>query len=146
MSETNPSNGEPSVKRRKVRKGTRNCWECRRRKVRCIFASPEKINCDNCMRRGTTCISQDQHDTGTQLTSTSRNHVEARLGRVEEFVERFVHTTTTAAPSASSSTEDLSESETSSEPRNSGEDSTPVSLQVRLTTVKIRSNTAEAWP
>ena len=49
------------AKRRKVRKGTRSCWECKRRKMRCIFeslAGPDS-NCQGCRRRGSTCISQD---------------------------------------------------------------------------------------
>ncbi|KAF1956827.1 hypothetical protein CC80DRAFT_412943 [Byssothecium circinans] len=46
-------------KRRKVRKGTQSCWECRRRKVRCIFTVPTNPICNNCTRRGTPCISQE---------------------------------------------------------------------------------------
>ncbi|KAF2496440.1 hypothetical protein BU16DRAFT_437020, partial [Lophium mytilinum] len=45
------------VKRRKVRKGTRSCWECKRRKMRCIFDT-EAI-CKGCRRRGSKCISQE---------------------------------------------------------------------------------------
>lgn len=49
---------EPAAKRRKVRKGTRSCWECRRRKVKCIFASPEDAVCIMCDRRNAQCVSQ----------------------------------------------------------------------------------------
>ena len=49
---------EPTLKRRKIRKGTQSCWECKRRKVRC---SGEQI-CQNCQRRGTPCIGQDLPD------------------------------------------------------------------------------------
>ncbi|KAL4947221.1 hypothetical protein BDW69DRAFT_199826 [Aspergillus filifer] len=52
----------PPEKRRKVRKGTKNCWECKRRKVRCIFASAEHEICNNCSRRGTSCVSQELPD------------------------------------------------------------------------------------
>ncbi|KAL5336876.1 hypothetical protein BJX70DRAFT_371373 [Aspergillus crustosus] len=45
-------------KRTKVRKGTHSCRECRRRKVKCIFASPSDSICIICRRRGTQCISQ----------------------------------------------------------------------------------------
>ncbi|CAD0106611.1 unnamed protein product, partial [Aureobasidium uvarum] len=54
-----------SPKRRKIRKGTQSCWECKRRKVRCI--STENI-CQNCRRRGTACISQDLPDVFTIST------------------------------------------------------------------------------
>ena len=60
---------EPSVKRRKVRAGTHSCWECKRRKVRCIFASPDDVVCVTCRRRASKCISQEvaDPDNGLQL-------------------------------------------------------------------------------
>ncbi|KAL5047698.1 hypothetical protein BDW71DRAFT_34047 [Aspergillus fruticulosus] len=76
-------------KRRKVRKGTQSCWECKRRKVRCIFASAEHAVCNNCRRRGTACVSQELPD--ILGTSSGQSQVEARLGRVEEVVERLVN-------------------------------------------------------
>lgn len=42
----------------KVRKGTHSCWECRRRKVKCVFASPTDGKCITCHRRDSTCTSQ----------------------------------------------------------------------------------------
>ncbi|KAL4929710.1 uncharacterized protein BDV17DRAFT_297928 [Aspergillus undulatus] len=57
---------ESSTKRRKIRKGTASCWECRRRKVRCsLVDSPESV-CRACQRRGTKCITQDLPDEGDQ--------------------------------------------------------------------------------
>lgn len=47
------------TKRRKLRKGTHSCWECKRRKTRCIFAPLDKITCNGCRRRGLQCISQE---------------------------------------------------------------------------------------
>ncbi|KAL3437119.1 hypothetical protein BDV09DRAFT_183794 [Aspergillus tetrazonus] len=76
-------------KRRKVRKGTQSCWECKRRKVRCIFASAGHAICNNCRRRGTACVSQELPD--TIGTSSGQSQVEARLSRVEELVERLVN-------------------------------------------------------
>lgn len=57
-------------KRRKVRKGTQSCWECKRRKVRCVFETTETI-CQNCRRRSTACISQDLPDALTLVTPSS---------------------------------------------------------------------------
>ncbi|KAL4753226.1 hypothetical protein BDW72DRAFT_169583 [Aspergillus terricola var. indicus] len=52
----------PTKKRRKIRKGTTSCWECKRRKVRCsLVASPDGV-CKACQRRGTKCLTQDYPD------------------------------------------------------------------------------------
>uniref|UniRef100_A0A8H7KEV8 Zn(2)-C6 fungal-type domain-containing protein n=1 Tax=Bionectria ochroleuca TaxID=29856 RepID=A0A8H7KEV8_BIOOC len=59
---------ENSSKRRKVRKGTRSCWECRRRKVKCTFESPQDVICITCHRRGAKCASQRDFD-DTNLSS-----------------------------------------------------------------------------
>lgn len=81
----------PESKRRKVRKGTQSCWECKRRKVRCIFSriSPADAVCDNCTRRGTACVGQEQPDEPTFVSNS--NHLESRLGRVEVLLERLAN-------------------------------------------------------
>jgi len=48
--------------RKKIRKGVHSCQECRRRKVRCVFASPGDIVCITCTRRGSRCQSQANSD------------------------------------------------------------------------------------
>lgn len=47
------------TRRRKLRKGTHSCWECKRRKMRCIFTPPDVATCSGCRRRGSQCVSQD---------------------------------------------------------------------------------------
>lgn len=49
------------MKQRKVRKGTRSCWECKRRKVRCSFSAVNDNStvCVACRRRRTPCVSQE---------------------------------------------------------------------------------------
>lgn len=56
-----PSNSARSeAMRRKLRKGTHSCWECKRRKIRCIFDQlTDATTCNGCRRRGATCISQE---------------------------------------------------------------------------------------
>ncbi|MCJ1389211.1 hypothetical protein MMC18_002067 [Xylographa bjoerkii] len=81
-------------KRRKVRQGTQSCWECRRRKVRCIFTATTDAICDNCRRRGMVCISQEHPD--EPMLSIGSNQVEERLGRVEEFIEHLVNSAVTS--------------------------------------------------
>ena len=44
--------------RTKLRKGTRSCTECRRRKVRCIFEPGSRI-CQRCVSRHTECTEQE---------------------------------------------------------------------------------------
>ena len=81
----------PERPRKRLRKGTRSCWECKRRKVRCILAGPANARCEGCRRRGTACISQDLPDTpGQPDHHSSLIDVEDRLGRVEALVEHLV--------------------------------------------------------
>lgn len=76
--------------RRKVRKGTHNCWECKRRKVRCIFTAEHAV-CNNCRRRGTACISQELPDSYTPDSYTPSNQVETRLERVEGLLAQLAN-------------------------------------------------------
>ncbi|KAH8703548.1 hypothetical protein BGW36DRAFT_288291 [Talaromyces proteolyticus] len=73
-------------RRRKVRKGTQSCWECKRKKIKCIFTAPTDSLCHGCKRRGTPCISQEfPEDPGS-----TRRQLGDRLGRVEELVGRLI--------------------------------------------------------
>jgi hypothetical protein len=45
------------AQRRRMRKGTRSCVECRTRKTRCIFIAGSRI-CNGCKTHGKTCIEQ----------------------------------------------------------------------------------------
>lgn len=81
---------EPHAKRRKVRKGTQSCWECKHRKVRCIFASAEHLICNNCRRRGTACLGQEIPETSAVPLPSRNYEVESRLGRVEELLGQLV--------------------------------------------------------
>ncbi|AEO63011.1 uncharacterized protein THITE_2040701, partial [Thermothielavioides terrestris NRRL 8126] len=65
--------------RKKVRKGTRSCWECKRRKIRCSFAAPADVICLGCKSRGTACVSQEFPY--VPALASSKSGVEDRLGR-----------------------------------------------------------------
>ncbi|KAI1434293.1 hypothetical protein GGR50DRAFT_413260 [Xylaria sp. CBS 124048] len=82
-----PAEDGSKSKRRKVRKGTRSCWECRRRKIRCLYPSQDASVCANCTSRGTNCVSQEFPDEQTPATD---QRVTQRLGRVEEMLERLI--------------------------------------------------------
>ncbi|KAL5354232.1 hypothetical protein ACLOAV_000319 [Pseudogymnoascus australis] len=75
---------DTEAKRRRVRKGTHSCWTCKRRKVRCTFASSTDATCIICRRRGTKCISQDLPE------GTSQNEDSAgRIVRVEALLNQL---------------------------------------------------------
>ncbi|KXJ89246.1 hypothetical protein Micbo1qcDRAFT_197062 [Microdochium bolleyi] len=78
---------DPEAKRRKVRKGTRSCWECRRRKIRCTFRAGDGTICDGCRARSTSCVSQQYDEAGSSDSPDSP--LAQRLSRVEDLLERL---------------------------------------------------------
>ncbi|KAL6818035.1 hypothetical protein GGI42DRAFT_309221 [Trichoderma sp. SZMC 28013] len=62
----------PTPKRRKIRKGTQSCWECKRRKIRCTFAAPTETVCDGCRSRRVKCISQEYYDDAPLISSPDK--------------------------------------------------------------------------
>ncbi|VUC37188.1 unnamed protein product [Clonostachys rosea] len=70
-----PTEVEPPLKRRKIRKGTTSCWECKKRKVRCQFTSPTSEVCIACTRRLTPCLSQEYDVVGKRLTGMDSNEI-----------------------------------------------------------------------
>ncbi|KAL6921065.1 hypothetical protein FSST1_005091 [Fusarium sambucinum] len=77
----------PAPKRRKLRKGTQSCWECKRRKAKCIYSDHLGV-CDSCKKRGTDCVSQDVQEAPPPLGSNK--HVVDRLGEVEALVQHLL--------------------------------------------------------
>jgi hypothetical protein len=73
-----------SAKRRKIRKGTFSCWECKNRKIRCKLEPRSKIECQFCQRRGLACISQEFPDPaesgfgGLEATDLQQDGLEQR--------------------------------------------------------------------
>ncbi|KAI1180137.1 hypothetical protein F4777DRAFT_362965 [Nemania sp. FL0916] len=87
---TPPPATQSEAKRRKLRKGTRSCWECKRRKNRCTWFRDEG-NCDGCRARGTRCISQEFPEE-TVVAREKRAPVQSdedRLQRLEALVEEL---------------------------------------------------------
>lgn len=75
-------------KRRKTRKGTRSCWACKRRKVKCTYARPADDVCIGCARRCLECISQEFPEQDPGPSSKSRL-VGDRIGRLESMMQRL---------------------------------------------------------
>ncbi|KAJ5819457.1 hypothetical protein N7474_005048 [Penicillium riverlandense] len=82
-------NQERSGKRRKVRKGTRSCWECKRRKIRCTFASSEDVTCICCQRRRAPCVSQEMPE-NLSAARKGNQHLSERIARAEDFIKGFL--------------------------------------------------------
>ena len=78
-----------SAKRRKVRKGTRSCWECKRRKIKCIFASANDNTCVFCFRRRTSCVSQELPEELSPARKSNR-FLGDRISRVEDLMKEVL--------------------------------------------------------
>jgi hypothetical protein len=76
-------------KRRKTRKGTSSCWECKRRKTRCNFTNPGDAVCVGCRRRGMACVSQEYDEVPSQRTGKAPQMGD-RIVRVEALVAELV--------------------------------------------------------
>lgn len=84
---------DSEAKRRKIRKGTRSCWECKRRKMRCSFSTPSDSVCLPCRRRGVRCVSQKYPEdmaVAASPTGDRGRHMGDRIVRVEALVEQLV--------------------------------------------------------
>ncbi|KAL1888062.1 hypothetical protein Sste5346_009799 [Sporothrix stenoceras] len=79
------------ARRRKVRKGTHSCWECRRRKIRCQFSSPDDTVCIGCRARGSACRSQEFADeTPSPQQQVPEKKVAQRLDRLETMMQQLM--------------------------------------------------------
>lgn len=98
MAESHGDNVESDSRRRKIRKGTRSCWECKKRKMKCVFAdsgSPVDVEaiCIGCQRRGTKCVGQEfEFVEGTKDSRKGRRRMgsQARVAKVEALVEQLI--------------------------------------------------------
>ncbi|OIW29240.1 hypothetical protein CONLIGDRAFT_411750 [Coniochaeta ligniaria NRRL 30616] len=80
---------EAEIRRRKVRKGTHSCWECRRRKIKCQYDSSSDTVCLPCQARGSQCQSQEYVDESKTIPPPDRRLAQ-RLGRLEEMMEKLM--------------------------------------------------------
>ena len=88
MSASVSSESDSNLRRKRLRKGTHSCIQCRRRKVRCIFES-NTSRCENCIARDAQCTQQasvpERQTPSTRRTSTSR-----RLRKVEVVLDQIL--------------------------------------------------------
>ena len=80
--------------RKKMRKGTRSCLECRRQKIRCTFETGRTQICNECYARGSTCIDQEHGDVTalTQQTNTDQAYsLRERVSQLEDLVRQVLY-------------------------------------------------------
>lgn len=79
-----PASSSLPHRRRKIRKGTFSCWECKNRKRKCHF-QPGISECLSCRQKGLQCLTQE-YDTG----ESGYAHVAKRIGHVEGLVSQLL--------------------------------------------------------
>ncbi|OIW24128.1 hypothetical protein CONLIGDRAFT_636921 [Coniochaeta ligniaria NRRL 30616] len=89
-----------NFKRQKTRKGTRSCWACKRRKVKCTYASRADDMCIGCTRRCLDCVGQEFPEQDPRPSSKSRL-VGDRIGRLEAMMQQLAEQVGGASSSSS---------------------------------------------
>lgn len=99
---------QPTSKKRKLRKGTHSCWECKRRKARCIFSTGDDTICVGCRRRGTNCVNQEESDNEPETKDSATNRRLSRIeGMLATLLERQAANDQTSAKPAKSPVPDF---------------------------------------
>lgn len=88
--------------RKKMRKGTHSCFECRRRKIRCIFPPDNPDVCSECFARGSKCV--DQEHASPDVIVDHRKNLRERVSRLEALVDSLLDERTERSSFDSSST------------------------------------------
>lgn len=79
--------------RKKMRKGTKSCIECRRRKIKCTFEPDRPSICNECFARGSTCIDQEHGDLNTLPTPTNNDQnssLKERVTLLEDMLKQVL--------------------------------------------------------
>lgn len=114
-------------RRRKIRKGTRSCWACKRRKVRCSYPSEHSQACAHCQRRGSQCIGQDVPEELAPADGSDSEHMTAVEPLAHSLAQRMHNRS-----GASTSTSSLPTGDSASTPRNVPGVLTPSSTDATL--------------
>ncbi|KAL9091634.1 MAG: hypothetical protein Q9165_004710 [Trypethelium subeluteriae] len=80
---------------KKMRKGTHSCFECRRRKIRCIFSPENSSVCSECFARGSKCLGQNEVDVEASSIDNRKN-LRERVAKLEALVEALSNDRTNA--------------------------------------------------
>lgn len=74
--------------RKKMRKGTHSCFECRRRKIRCLYNDEHPGECTECFARGSRCIDQEHADPDAIVDN--RKNLRERVAKLEALIESLL--------------------------------------------------------
>ncbi|KAJ5728951.1 uncharacterized protein N7483_003459, partial [Penicillium malachiteum] len=81
--------------RKKMRKGTKSCSECRRRKIRCTYDNDRRDTCSECRLRGSKCLDQengpDDPSASSNSAATERYSLRERVAHLETVVQSLAH-------------------------------------------------------
>ena len=81
----------PRTRRVKLRQGTTSCWECKYRKIRCLFELDSPDVCASCRRRGCDCVSQEvPEEPVVSENDVSYQDMDDQILRLESFVQFLV--------------------------------------------------------
>ena len=90
MSSTS-SSGSEKPSRKRLRKGTHSCLECRRRKVRCVF-EPNNQRCRDCVSREAPCTQQtvsSQRKKSSEKDDETQKRIRDLEGALAQVLERL---------------------------------------------------------
>ncbi|KAL1902064.1 hypothetical protein Cpir12675_000171 [Ceratocystis pirilliformis] len=81
--------------KRRVRKGTKSCWQCRRRKTKCEYKTANSAVCIRCTEKGEPCRSQEYPeepgpDERPELAANTTRTVHQRLSEMERALQLVV--------------------------------------------------------
>ncbi|KAL8900432.1 MAG: hypothetical protein Q9207_005704 [Kuettlingeria erythrocarpa] len=74
--------------RKRMRKGTHSCLECRRRKIRCIF-EPDATDCTRCITKQLDCTEQEYGD-AKALGADKRKSMRERTSELEGMINQIL--------------------------------------------------------
>lgn len=116
--EANLSNSS-KIERRKLRRGTTSCWECKRRKTKCHFEQGNSIACESCQRRGCKCVPQDLDEKNLTGRGAQDRNLRAQVDHLETVVGHLVHLPARSSAQAGNSEARLEDSTVTPEKSNS---------------------------
>lgn len=86
--------------RKRMRKGTHSCLECRRRKIRCIY-EPDATTCNRCVSKQLSCTEQEYGDAkamGADKRKSMRERTSELEGMITQILTKLDSTTATTGP------------------------------------------------
>ncbi|KAI1370214.1 hypothetical protein F4677DRAFT_370107 [Hypoxylon crocopeplum] len=84
---------ETGPSRKRLRRSTRSCYQCRKRKVKCQLTNEDVETCAECVKSGTQCTLQapeTELSSGSSPAHDDKLEHESRLERIESLLKKLV--------------------------------------------------------